>query len=191
MSGPTEVDSPMQDQTLPEFDQLADLLLAAESLASPTDLQAVACGRLCGGAQLTQAEWHKLAGLLMDVETLEPALADSLDRLLAATRQQLSGDGFALDLMLPDDGIELAMRLQSLAGWCSSFLHGFGGAGIKGDQQFSAQAAEALRDIAAMAQLDSDIDDEGAEGDYMELVEYLRMAVLTLYLELAGRAKLH
>jgi uncharacterized protein len=178
---------------LPGFDDFADLLLQAKSLASPTDLQGVVCGRLSAGATLAPPAWHALAKQLMDLETLDPLLAQALDDLLSATQQELNGDGFSLDLLLPGDHIGLDMRVQSLAGWCSSFLHGFGTAGLKGDAKFSAEAAEALRDIAALAQVavDETSSDEEAEANYMEVVEYLRMAVLTLYLEFTHKAKLH
>lgn len=178
---------------LPQFDDFADLLLQAKSLASPTDLQGVVCGRLSAGATLTQADWHALAKQLMDVEALDPLLAQALDDLLSATVDELNGEGFSLALLLPDDAIGLDMRVQSLAGWCSSFLHGFGTAGLKGDAKFSAEAAEALRDIAALAQVEADEEtpEQEAEANYMEVVEYLRMAVLTLYLEFTHKAKLH
>ncbi|MBB3167108.1 UPF0149 family protein [Simiduia aestuariiviva] len=178
---------------LPAFDDFADLLLQAKSLASPTDLQGVVCGRLSAGAALEQSAWHALAKQLMDVESLDPLLAQALDDLLAATVEELQGDGFSLDLLLPSDHISLDMRVESLAGWCSSFLHGFGTAGLKGDAKFSAEAAEALRDIASLAQVEADDSstEQEAEANYVEVVEYLRMAVLTLYLEFSHKAKLH
>ena len=178
---------------LPDFDDFADLLLQCNSLASPTDLQGVVCGLLSAGAPLTQPQWHELAKQLMDVENLDPLMIEALDALLRASQEELKGDGFSLGLLLPSDHVDLDMRVQSLAGWCSSFLHGFGGAGLKANQSFSAEAAEALRDIAALAQID--VDDESseaeAEANYMEVVEYLRMAVLTLYLEFANKQQLH
>lgn len=178
---------------LPDFDDFADLLLQCNSLASPTDLQGVVCGRLSAGGLLNQQQWYALAKQLMDVEDLGPDITETLNQLLSATHEELGGQGFGLDLLLPEDHISLDMRVQALAGWCSSFLHGFGGAGIKGDQTFSPEAAEALRDIASLAQIDADNDsDEGeAEANYIEVVEYLRMAVLTLYLEFATKKQLH
>ncbi|BFM13160.1 YecA family protein [Simiduia litorea] len=178
---------------LPDFDDFADLLLQCNSLASPTDLQGVVCGRLSAGAALEHPQWYELAKQLMDVENLDPLITEALDALLSATRAELKGDGFSLDLLLPSDHIELDMRVQSLAGWCSSFLHGFGGGGIKGNQTFSADAAEALRDIAALAQIEADAESsaEEAEANYLEVVEYLRVAVLTLYIEFAAKSQLH
>ena len=174
---------------MPEFDTFADQLLLAKSLASPTDLQGVLCGRLSGSKGLNTEQWHTLAKLLMDLDGLTPELVDSLDALHAATIGQLAGEGFDFDLLLPDDHIELPMRVQSLASFCSSFLHGLGGAGIKGDTQFSAEAAEALRDLAAIAQMEAEPD--ATEHQFMEVAEYVRMAVLTLYMELAPRKDVH
>lgn len=174
---------------MPDFDGFADQLLVAKSLASPTDLQGVLCGRLCGTKGLNQAQWHELAKLLMDLETLPAEVQSLLDKLHAATLGQLAGEGFDFDLLLPDDHIELAMRVQSLASFCSSFLHGLGGAGIKGDTQFSPEAAEALRDLAAIAQMEGE--SEADEAAFMEVAEYVRVAVLTLYMELAPRKDVH
>lgn len=180
---------------MPDFDDLADALLSCGSLASPTDLHGVLCGRFCAGGSISGREWHQMAMQLMDLEQLNDKVAALIDELLSATRAQLQSEDFGVALLLPGDHIGLDMRVQALASWCSSFLHGVGGAGIKGEQTFSPEAAEALRDIAATAQVeieaDSDAESNEAEANYMEIVEYLRVAALTMYLEFAAKKNLH
>ena len=68
------------------------------------------------------------------------------------------------------------------------FLVGFGAAGIDPDKTFSSDSAEALRDLAQIAQVssadpDDVVEDDDQEADYVELSEYVRVVALTFYTE--------
>ena len=54
------------------------------------------------------------------------------------------------------------------------------------DSPVAADSAEALRDFAAMAQAAADEPDEDAEGEYAELVEYLRVAAMNVMADSAA-----
>lgn len=172
-------------EALIPFDDLADLLLPMGSLNSPSELHGWLCGKLCGGARMEEADWLDQAWEFLDVVGGAGAEArEAVAHLYATTLSQFNDEEFGLQLLLPDDETDLDQRVQALGQWCHGFLSGFGSAGIDGDAQFSADAADALRDLAAIVQAglgDEDDDEDDAEGDFIEIAEYVRMATLTLF----------
>lgn len=167
-----------------QFDELANSLLPLGTLNSPSELQGLLCGKLCGGVPLTEVNWLLEAVEFLDfTQAPDESIRDLLSRLYAVTRAQLRDD-FALVLMLPDDDTDMDERLAALSQWCHGFLTGFGSAGAK--KELSEDARDTLEDLAALVQVTIDEDDATeAEADYMEVTEYVRMAAASLYDEFA------
>lgn len=168
------------------FETLADTLLKVGINESPSDLHGMACGRLSGGQTLNEKEW--LAVVAEHYET-EPAkmqlIASELMALYQLAGERLQDTGFGFELLLPDDDYELTQRLESLGCWCQGYLVGLGLSGISSDTQFSADAADGLKDLAQIAQIDpQEADSEEGEVDFTEVVEYVRMAVLLIRSEI-------
>jgi uncharacterized protein len=162
------------------------LYASRPTINSPAELHGLLCGKLSGGATLTETAW-----LLDAVEFLDFTQAPNenvrlaLTQLYQASIEQLR-DGFGLVLLLPQDDTELSQRTASLGQWCYGFLTGFGSAGKSG-RAMTAEAEEGLRDLAAIAHIAiEDGDDESDEADYMEVSEYVRMLAASLYLEYAA-----
>ena len=66
--------------------------------------------------------------------------------------------------------------------WCQGFLSGFGL--TRRAYSLSDEANEVLRDLAAIAQVQDALEEsEDGESDYMEVMEYLRVAPLLLFTE--------
>lgn len=166
------------------FDDLANLLLPLGTLNSPAELHGLLCGKLSGGEQLTETRWLLDAVEFLDfTQAPDESVRQALTALYQDTRAQLRSESFDLVLLLPDDDSDIDQRLAALGQWCYGFLTGFGSAGV-GRQALTDEAQDTLRDLASIAQIE--IDTEGAEdteSDYMEISEYLRMAVSSLYIE--------
>ena len=80
--------------------------------------------------------------------------------------------------------LRTAERALALGQWCQSFLTGFGL--TAGDRALSSEAMEVLQDMAAIAQVQDSLEEsEDGESDYMEVMEYLRVAPLLLFTECA------
>lgn len=115
--------------------------------------------------------------------SLAPALAERVDGWLAHVGQALGDDELGFYPLLPDDQAPLAVRLRELGCWCRGFLSSLGQAAIPGLLE-SAEVQEALADVAAIADVSCDVEEDvSAEQDYAEVVEHVRLVVLTIHAE--------
>jgi uncharacterized protein YgfB (UPF0149 family) len=156
------------------------------ALNSPSDLHGLLCGKLCGGARLDHDAWLQEAWEFLDLtDTPDVQAQDEVALLLDATMEQLNSGLYDMQLLLPENDTDLDQRTQALSEWCHGFLSGFGSAGIDPKQEFSTDAADALRDMAAIVQaaVCDDEDEEEQEKDYSDLIEYVRMAAMHFYAE--------
>jgi uncharacterized protein YgfB (UPF0149 family) len=168
-----------------DFEELANQLLEQGLTASPADLHGCIAGLLAAGAN-PQAE-AGLAALhqALDLD-LYGELAEQVMALYVATGLALVDDDFDFHPLLLDDSADLVSRTEALAGWARSFLSGYAHASAAVDQQTSAlpgDSSEVLRDLAAIAEADTDEieEDEESERAYAELTEYIRFAALNAY----------
>lgn len=181
----TDSTSPM-----PSFDGMANMFVTAGALISPAELHGLLCGQLSGGNRFDEQRWLQVAEEFLDApKELDAGANRLLGECYRATLAQLEGSDFVIDLLLPDDDNELSQRITALSQWCHGFLSGFGSSGISGNTQLSAETADVLRDFAAFVQLDpDDQEDEESEADYMEVLEYVRVATLTVFMETGAKA---
>jgi yecA family protein len=170
-----------------DFDELANHLLDQGVLASPSQLHGCLCGLLSAGAP-AQPEYG-LDALTQALDLLlHGELASRIMQLYTVTEAALRDEDFTFLPLLPDDDEEIGVRTSALASWCDGFMAGFvyvTAAQERNGAALSQDAGEVLRDIAAMAQAESadDESEEEAEDSYIELVEYLRVAVVNVYMD--------
>lgn len=161
----------------------ATLLASSGYSVSPAELHGLLLGRSCAGADFAVDPWLADAADLLG-EMPEGSVRQALIGLQEMVKGELAGEDFVIVLLLPSDDAPLAERAQALGQWCQSFLAGFGL--VAGDRALSAEAMEVLQDMAAIAQVQGALEDsEDGESDYMEVMEYLRVAPLLLYTECA------
>jgi hypothetical protein len=159
----------------------ASLLATSGQAVSPAELHGLLLGRSCGGAGFDSELWLEDASELMG-DSLPENLRQALIGLQEMVRAELTGTEMAVVLLLPTDETALPERAQALGEWCQGFLNGFGMA--VGDQALSSEAMEVLQDLASIAQVQSALEEsEDGESDYMEVMEYLRVAPLLLFTE--------
>lgn len=174
------------------FDDLANLLAPLGTLNSPSELHGLLCGKLAGGANLTETAWLLDAVAFLDfLNAPDEGVRDALTRVFNHTLGGLQGqDG--VTLMLPDDDTSLEDRARCLSEWCHGFLTGFGSVELAKPRQLDDDDREMLQDIAGIVQIEIDEDQlaPSAEADFMEVVEYVRMAVASLYFEFAPKQDL-
>lgn len=159
----------------------ANLLATSGQSVSPAELHGLLLGRSCAGAGFDPETW-----LADAAELLGNAVPDNLQQALIGlqemVRTELTGSDMAVVLLLPPDEAALPERAEALGEWCQGFLNGFGMA--IADQALSSEAMEVLQDLASIAQVQSALEEsEDGESDYMEVMEYLRVAPLLLFTE--------
>jgi len=177
-----------------EFYFVNDQLMNMGGVNSASEVQGLLCGRLSTGEQLNAEQWQSVALTFMDLEylTLNEEQRALFVLILENTDRLLHDDEYGFRPLLPDDEASLERRVQELGSWCEGFLHGLGQsigqAGLVKGDQLPEDVTDALRDLAHISQ--AVVDDETAadteqnEAYWVELVEYVKVAVLTICSEL-------
>jgi len=112
------------------------------------------------------------------------AAEDPLRNFYESALTDLQDVTFIFQPLLPDDELPLAERLVAVGEWCSHYISGLG-EGIGAEFEVSSEGKEALQDMAAIGQISTEFDiDEDGERDYLELVEYIRVAVQLIFADL-------
>jgi yecA family protein len=172
--------------------ELANHMLEQGLQSSPSAVHGCLCGLLsAGGSRQPEYALDAVAGA-MDLVT-HGELAEKIMQLYTSTNAALEDETFDFHPLLPDDETDLGERVAGLAEWCRGFLAGFAYAragGEGGSPALSGDSSEILEDFAAIAQagLEGSEDEEESESSYMELVEYLRLATLNLFMNHSGEA---
>ena len=188
-----------QTEPLIGFAELNHYLVPLGALNSPAELHGFLCGKLCAGQRLDAAAWMLEALTFLDAVTDASGVTGdpegrgqaAIARLYVVSLAQLQDRNYGFELLLPSDDVAMAIRAAALGEWCHGFLTGFGSAGLKPDQQLAPECAEALRDLAAIVSISdgSDETEDAAEASFTEIVEYVRMAALTLFADLGQGAE--
>lgn len=134
------------------------------------------CGALCAPEDGTDA-WIERTLDGVDAPRRHEAQS-ALQSIATGVRQQLRGHDMSFEPLLPGDDEPLAERAASMGEWCEGFLFGVGTGRIEEFDRLGATVQEALRDMVEIARIGVPVDgDEADEAAYLELVEYLRVAV--------------
>ena len=175
-----------------EFDWLANFYASQGAINHPCELHGLLIGRLAGGERLTADEWIKLVVEHMGLEQLKQdersdRALTNLVELYSENLQQLEDMEMSFRLVLPDDEFILTQRVEALGFWVRGFLEGLALAakGQLGSSDKDIQ--ELLRDLVAISQIDDQADDsEGAEKEINEIIEYVRIGIVTIFSEFNG-----
>ena len=168
------------------YEQVAQLLAASEVPSSPAEVHGVVCGQMSSGPGPLRP---LVSGQLLGLEEggLPPVLEELLVRFSREISEQLESGEFAFQPLLPSDDEELSQRVNAIGRWCEGFNVGFAAGFGRGDAFIPEETREVLGDFARIAEVDDRLEDAGAEEqreeDLMEVVEYVRMAATSVYLQ--------
>lgn len=156
------------------------------AVCGPAELHGMLCGSLCTGKAGGAEQWTSSAYPFLDLleDTDDSQIRGALEAFFEMAHVALKEQGYGLQLLLPDDAVPLPDRSGALARWCQGFLHGFGSGGEGIALKLDDDEQEALRDIAQIAQLEQNEASEDDEQLYVELVEYVRLAIFAMYAQL-------
>ncbi|EED35178.1 conserved hypothetical protein, putative [Luminiphilus syltensis NOR5-1B] len=168
-------------EDMPTWAEAADVLFDAGLTTNPSELHGALMGLLGSGAPVSDGDMVPALERALGIEC-RGELVDLVQRLHRATVSAVRDSNYAFYPLLPEDDDDLEARLLSLGLWTTGFLTGFtqgvtiAGAGSEG---VAPDTAEALKDFAVIAQVDSaEPETDDAERDFEELAEYVRFAAL-------------
>ena len=167
--------------------KMMTLLLSGNHVQrSPAELHGMLTGQLCSGVVAPDPE--DLSGLMEQPTHFTPVINKLVERLLGETTEQLSHLDFQFHPLLPADDTLLQDRVNALGTWCDGFMVGFSAGYIGPESALSSEAREILGDFGQFAAISEDGAElsEQDEVDFMELVEYVRMATITLFQQLGA-----
>ncbi|GAP66149.1 hypothetical protein MBSD_n1451 [Mizugakiibacter sediminis] len=151
-----------------------------------SDLHGSLTGYLCGGGRAGAR--HFLEALELEGEDAAAAHDGAhrvLEQLYGECHAQLEDPELGFAPLLPEDGRPLAERADALVEWCRGFLGGLGLAGAGAQRPLSDDGQEILRDLGTIAgSRFSYGDDDEDENALAEVLEFVRVGVLLLYVEL-------
>ncbi|MEO6698950.1 MAG: UPF0149 family protein [Paraperlucidibaca sp.] len=180
----------MQAALLPSLESLALALADVNADCSSSELHGLISGLLVAGARLNRHALMKaLESHAEPASTFSDAMIASLWQLQLQTLEDLNADELSFKPMLPDDEEPLKLRVVALADFCRGLLAGIGlGAPANSPVLAEASMRETLQDLAHITQVDGvDDDDEEGETAYLELHEFVRLASMHLFEEMAPR----
>jgi uncharacterized protein YgfB (UPF0149 family) len=170
----------MQPSSLPSYIEIADLLMAAKSSFHPAEVHGFFCGYITG----TSAKMNTHLEKLVLGTHKNPEDRELLQQLYEMSYHQMSEFSFEFTLLLPDDDSDINARTEALGLWCQGFLTGLQQANIPIQNREESDVTETINDLIEIAQVNyGDIDNDSDEDEtaYFELVEYVRLSVLSIF----------
>ena len=168
-----------------QYDEITDALKRISVEQDAAEVHGALCGLFCTVNGLTAAYW--LDNTLTNAPEDDAMLIDALNsesrslltQLFNATEKQLSGHDFEFELFLPDDHSGLFSRVEALSNWCQGFLFGLSQGGLTVPDGLPGELPEIVKDLVEISRAESyELDDDTQdEKDFMELVEFVRVAV--------------
>ncbi|RZO82059.1 MAG: hypothetical protein EVA63_00055 [Halieaceae bacterium] len=175
---------------MPSWDEAADGLFNAGLNLNPSALHGAMAG-LLGAGFSPHTDQHFSA----TVAALEKALAidltgdlvDFVSRLSLSTLSAIEDADYTFQPLLPAEDSPLEERLLSISEWSRGFLSGFTqGITLReaAGEPIPGMTAEALKDMAAIAQVDTaETDSEEAERQLEDIIEFIRFAAINIVSE--------
>ena len=177
-------------EDMPSWDEAADGLFNAGLNLNPSALHGAMAGVLGAGFS-PHTDQHFSA----TVAALEKALAidltgdlvDFVSRLSLSTLSAIEDADYTFQPLLPAEDSPLEERLLSISEWSRGFLSGFTqGITLReaAGEPIPGMTAEALKDMAAIAQVDTaETDSEEAERQLEDIIEFIRFAAINIVSE--------
>ncbi|VVC76848.1 hypothetical protein AQUSIP_21750 [Aquicella siphonis] len=168
----------MNQKSLPQYRELNQALSKTTLKLHPSQVHGLVSGILCGNPK-SSAAWEELV-----TGGKDPAKThEVLQALYEASMTQLDDFLFEFQLVLPPDSETLPIRAEALTLWCQGYLTGLKMAQIQIVDRDPGEMTEAINDLIEIAKMNYEevVASEEDEAAYIELVEYVRMAVILIY----------
>jgi len=164
--------------SLPNYRELNQALSKTTLKLHPSQAHGLICGILTGNSH-SAAAWEELVTGGKEKGKTHAMLQDLYD----ASLKQLDEFLFDFQLVLPTDAEDLPVRAEALTLWCQGYLTGLKFVHVQIVDRSASDMSEAINDLIEIAKMNYEdvVANEEDEEAYVELVEYVRMAVILIY----------
>ncbi len=165
-----------------DFVDINEALEPYSEFDSASFLQGMLFGLRCAKPEMTVTGWVQCVLEEADAKSVKESFLKVLQEVFISSEEAVKGSGFELEMCLPEEGEPLSVRALMLGQWCEGFVYGFGISG-RPKKEFSPEVQELFQDftdIAAIDVMDLGEPTEQDESDFMQLVEFVRIGVLTI-----------
>jgi len=172
----------MKQQALPTYTKLDQALAKTSLKLHPSQVHGLICGILSGNPRCSSA-WEELIG---GGHKGSAKIHKLLQGIYEVSAKQLDDFLFEFQLLLPPDSEDLPNRAEALTLWCQGYLTGLKMVEVPIVDREPSEMTEAINDIIEVAKMNYEnvAANEEDEVAYVELVEYVRMAVILIYQDL-------
>jgi hypothetical protein len=168
------------------YDRLKSVLENSDCNVGASEAHGILFGLMTGPQAYDERVWFSCLAESEDVfrDSLEADSAKFLS-LLADISAEVLRAGSGIFLLLPKDDINLSIRVSEFSKWCQGYLYGLGISGFNRDNLSVEPCLSFLSDLERFCRLDEDlIADEEGEKALVELYEFTRVGIMTIYEEL-------
>ena len=173
---------------LPAYSIVEEALGEASTLVSVSESHGLLCGLFAMGTKKKMDGEAWVKSVFADCEQAEKDASklSGLKQLFDSTESMFVDPDFSFSLLLPEDDVPLSDRAKELGRWCYGFIAGLGLGGIKQVSISDENTREVLQHLQDISEIDYDNVDisEHDEAAYVEVVEYVRVAVMTIQMNL-------
>jgi len=179
-------------ENLPKYKNVIKLLECENNFDLPAELHGFISGIFSGSVNKHDTSTFDAIIKRIQEEGFKSKSAQKFfSKISEITTQKLQSPDFDFQLLLPDDNIPIIQRCDALIAWSRGFLSGLGLTNLSSQLFNDPIFKEALYDINKIARvtLSELIPDEASEEAHMELVEFVRIAVMLIYSHIHGRVQ--
>ncbi|ASG67862.1 5-formyltetrahydrofolate cyclo-ligase [Francisella halioticida] len=168
----------------PNFEDVKEALKVMQALSSASEAHGLLCALFSFGAEVKFTAWSDslMTKTIEEGDLVSASALKTMKKLYDYTKSQFDEKGLSFDLFIPEDNELLSYRAEALTYWIKGFLSGVGLFGLDFENSKAKEVKEAIHDLMQISYMDYDSleQDESCEDDFMELLEYTKVAVLLI-----------
>jgi len=166
------------------YEALRTALAGAGVSEESAELHGGVCASLCVGGLPAADAWTD-AWLSAGTQSAETDARELMREMEMGSWHAMNAGEFELELVLPDDHVEISDRVAGLAAWCHGFVGALGVAGLSLAEHAPgerAQLEEIIADFAEISRASTDVEDV-VEGGFQlaSIVEFVRAGVQIVF----------
>ena len=168
----------------PKFEDVAEALKIMQALTTASEAHGLLCALFSFGAEVKFTAWSDslMTKSIEEGDVVAASALKTMKKLYDYTKAQFDEKSLSFDLFIPGDDELLRYRAEALTYWIRGFLSGVGLFGLDYENSKDKEVKEAVNDLMKISYMDYKnlTDDEDSENDFIELLEYTKVAVLLI-----------